>query len=572
MRRTVRPLALRILSGVVLAAGLFSTPSAGAYSVLSHEEVVDMAWNVQIVPMLKARFPGISDDDIRQAHAYAYGGSVIQDIGYYPFGSHYFSDLLHYVRPGNFVNALIHDSTTPNEYAFALGALAHYCGDTVGHPYINQITASENPPLRRRFGSVVTYGEDPTAHLRTEFGFDVVEVAHGYYSQENYRDFIGFQVSKTLMEKAFRETYGIRMDSVLTHEDLAISTYRRAVSVLIPKMTKVAFVSYRKDIQMAEPGMQKKKFIYRLDQTEYQQSFGTDYTHVGKAGQVLAFFLRFVPKIGPFKALRVTVPNSQQQTEYLKSINETVDKFKSDLAQIHAAPAPLPLPDPKDARDARKAADRVSKDADKAAKLADQAKDPDERAKKQEVAEKVQKIADKADASATRTEANVKAAEADPNESPSDSSKALPLGSPIEPPTTPALADLDMDTGKPSNAGEYVLADQTYAHLLSDLVRPAAPPSQTGTAGSAKAAVMPAATIAHSDFVHVDNAPSPGIDPAVAADIEHFFARRVAPTGIPPSPKEARKEAKIQAQVAVDLATLKILEAIPFVSPATTRR
>ena len=249
-----------------------------------------------------------------------------------------------------------------------------------------------------------------------------------------------------------------------------------------------------------------------------------------------------------------------------------MDKFKSDLAQIHAAPAPLPLPDPKDARDARKAADRVSKDADKAAKLADQAKDPDERAKKQEVAEKVQKIADKADASATRTEANVKAAEADPNESPSDSSKALPLGSPIEPPTTPTLADLDMDTGKPSNAGEYVLADQTYAHLLNDLVKPAAPPSPTGTAGSAKAAVMPAATIAHSDFVHMDNAPSLGIDPAVAADIEHFFARRVAPTGIPPSPKEARKEAKIQAQVAVDLATLKILEAIPFVSPATTRR
>jgi hypothetical protein len=571
MKRTVRPLALRILSGVVLAAGLFITPSAGAYSVLSHEEVVDMAWKVQIVPMLKARFPGISDDDIRQAHAYAYGGSVIQDIGYYPFGSHYFSDLLHYVRPGDFVNALIHDSTTPNEFAFALGALAHYCGDTVGHPYINQITASENPPLRRRFGSVVTYGEDPTAHLRTEFGFDVVEVAHGYYSQENYRDFIGFQVSKTLLERAFMETYGIRMDSVLTHEDLAISTYRKAVSVLIPKMTKVAFVSYRKDIQKAEPGMQKKKFIYRLDQTEYKKSFGTDYTHVGKAGRVLAFFLRFVPKVGPFKALRVTVPNSQQQTEYLKSINETVDKFKFDLAQIHAAPAPLPLPDAEDASDARKAAEKVRKDADKAVKLAEQAKDSDEKAKKQEVAEKVQKIADKADDAATRTEGKVEAAEADPNAPPSDSSRALPLGSPIEPPTTPMLADLDMDTGQPSNAGEYKLADQTYAHLLNDLVKSAAPPP-TVTARSAKVAVMPAGAIAYKDLVHMDTAPSASVDPAIAADIEHFFARRVAPTGIPPSPKEARKEAEMQAKVTADLATLKALESIPFAGPATTSR
>ncbi len=192
----------------LLLALLWSRP-ADAYSVLSHEEVVDMAWKTNIVPMLKARFPGITDDQIRQAHAYAYGGSVIQDIGYYPFGSHYFSDLLHYVRPEVYVQNLIRDSETPNDYAFALGALAHYCGDTIGHPAINKATADENPPLQTRFGRLVTYAEDPTAHIRTEFGFDVVEVAHGHYSQQNYRDFIGFQVSKGLMEKAFLETYGI---------------------------------------------------------------------------------------------------------------------------------------------------------------------------------------------------------------------------------------------------------------------------------------------------------------------------------------------------------------------------
>jgi hypothetical protein len=569
MNRKVRPLAFRILSGLVVAAALFSTPSAGAYSVLSHEEVVDMAWKVQIVPMLKARFPGISDDDIRQAHAYAYGGSVIQDIGYYPFGSHYFSDLLHYVRPGDFVNALIRDSTTPDEYAFALGALAHYCGDTVGHPYINQITASENPPLRQRFGSVVTYGEDPTAHLRTEFGFDVVEVAHGHYSQENYRDFIGFQVSKSLLEKAFLETYGIRMDAVIKHEDLAINTYRKAVSMLIPKMTKVAFVSYKNDIQQASPGMQKSKFMYRLNQTEYNKSFGTDYTHVGKAGQVLAFVLRFVPKIGPFKALKVTVPDAQQQTVYLKSVNETVDAFKADLAQIHAAPAPLPIPDPKDAVDARKAADKVSKDADKAVKLADKATDPQDKAKKQEVAAKVEKIADKADNAATRTEAKVEAAQTNPDAAPSDSPRALPPGSPIEPPTTPKLAELDMDTGKPSNSGEYNLADQTYAHLLSDLVKPAAPvqPAATAAAGTPKPGVVLAATNTKSDLTPQDPTPGPHVDPLIAADIDHFFASRVAPTGPPPSAKIAKKQTLIDAQVKADLATLKTLEAAPLAAP-----
>jgi hypothetical protein len=159
--------AIRLAVVFACTVSLLSPTPARAYSVLSHEEVVDMAWKTNIVPLLKQRFPGITEDDIRQAHAYAYGGSVIQDLGYYPFGSHYFSDLLHYVRPQEFVETLIRDSTTPDEYAFALGALAHYCGDTIGHPAVNIITAQENPPLQHRFGRLVTYGEDPTAHIRT---------------------------------------------------------------------------------------------------------------------------------------------------------------------------------------------------------------------------------------------------------------------------------------------------------------------------------------------------------------------------------------------------------------------
>ena len=259
-RRSCRRTCLRVALLVLLCSVGFPLP-AGAYSVLSHEEVVDLAWLPHIVPLLRARYPGLTDDDLRQAHAYAYGGSVIQDIGYYPFGNHEFSDLLHYVRTGDFVQALLRDAANANEYAFALGALAHYCGDVDGHPLINQVTADEYPKLRRQFGPVVTYGENPIAHLRTEFGFDVVEVAHGRYSQENYRDFIGFQVSKELLEKAFLETYGVPVSSILKHEDLAIGSYRRSVSSLIPKMTAIALVSYKDQIEKENPGFDHKKFV-----------------------------------------------------------------------------------------------------------------------------------------------------------------------------------------------------------------------------------------------------------------------------------------------------------------------
>ena len=541
----------RLLALPVLAAALMLTPSAVAYSVLSHEEVVDMAWKVQIVPMLRARFPGITDDDIRQAHAYAYGGSVIQDIGYYPFGSHYFSDLLHYVRPGDFVNALIRDSQTPNEFAFALGALAHFCGDTKGHPYINQVTATENPPLQHRFGPFVTYGEDPTAHLRTEFGFDVVEVAHGHYSQENYRDFVGFQVSKSLLERAFLETYGIPMNRVIKHEDLAISIYRRAVSVLIPQMTRIAFVSYKNDIEQAAPGTQKKKFLYRLNQIEYNKEFGTDYTHVGVRGHILAFVLRFVPKVGPFKALKVTIPNAAEQTTYLKSINETVDAFKSYLSQIHAAPAPLPIPDAKDAADARKAADKVSKDADEAEKRADKSTDPTDKAKKEKVAAYVQKVAEKAAAAAARTEAKVEAVQSAAESTapaPPLAAKAVLLGTSIQPPSTPILPALDLDTGKPSGTGEYILADKTYAHLLNDLVK--------------SAAAAPAGTPASP------TPPALFVDPALAAKVESFFSNPVPHTGGLITPRAAQKKVFLDLKVKTDLATLKTIES--KASPASS--
>src|SRR5579863_6709391 len=162
---------------VLLLIVLTCLTGSPAYSVLTHEEIVDLLWSDEIQPLILKRFPGLSADQLKEAHAYAYGGAVIQDLGYYPFGSREFSDLVHYVRSGDFVRELLIESQDPNEYAFALGALAHYASDLAGHPAVNQAVAIQNPKLRAKFGNSVRYAQARTAHLKTEFGFDMVQVA-----------------------------------------------------------------------------------------------------------------------------------------------------------------------------------------------------------------------------------------------------------------------------------------------------------------------------------------------------------------------------------------------------------
>jgi len=343
------------------------------YSVLTHEEIVDLVWKDQIRPMLVARFPQSSDDELKQAHAYAYGGSVVQDMGYYPFGNKYFSDLVHYVRTGDFVVALIRDSSNVNEYAFALGALAHYASDNTGHPTINQVVAITFPKLRRKYGQEVTYVDDPKAHIRTEFGFDMAQVAKNRYTSDNFHDFIGFNISKAVLERAFAETYGLQLQDVMHNEDLAIGTFRRAISQIVPEMTRVALVSRRDEIVRDTPNFNEKKFLYHLSRASYQKEWGNGYRKPGFGTRVLAFFLRIVPKVGPFKALAFKVPTTQTEDMYVKSINKTVDDYSARLRE------------------------------EKAGEL--------------------------------------------------------------------KLADMDFDTGRPTRAGEYSLADKTYAHLLDDLAK-----------------------------------------------------------------------------------------------------
>jgi hypothetical protein len=319
-----------LLGTLLCATGVF------AYSVLTHEEIVDLVWTDEIRPLLLARFPGLTEEQITEAHAYAYGGAVIQDLGYYPFGSTEFSNLVHYVRSGDFVQELLHESQDANEYAFALGALAHYASDIAGHPAVNQSVSLQYPKLRAKYGNSVRYAEDHTAHLKTEFGFDMVQVAKNRYASQQYHDFIGFQVSKPLLERAFPVVYGMELKDVLTHEDLAVGSYRYAISRMIPQMTQIALRTHKQDMMKESPTFAKKKFLYRLKRSEYEKEWGKDYTKADFGTQFWSVVLRYMPKIGPFRALAFNNPTRQTEDMYFKSINTTVDQYRAYLQQVRS--------------------------------------------------------------------------------------------------------------------------------------------------------------------------------------------------------------------------------------------
>lgn len=325
-----------------LLAVLLCSSGLSAYSVLTHEEIVDLAWTDEIQPLLLQRYPGLSPDQIREAHAYAYGGAVIQDLGYYPFGSGEFSNLVHYVRSGDFVRELVLESQDVNEYAFALGALSHYASDIAGHPAVNEAVAIEYPKLRAKFGKSVRYAQDKTAHLKTEFGFDTVQVAKNRYASEKYHDFIGFEVSKPLLERVFPVVYGVELKDVLTHEDLAVGSYRFAVSRLIPQMTQVALQTHKKDLMRETPNFAKRKFLYRLSRSDYEKDWGKDYVKPGVGTRILSTLLRYMPKIGPFKKLGFNNPTPQTEDLYIKSINTTVDQYRVFLQQVRTGTLVLP--------------------------------------------------------------------------------------------------------------------------------------------------------------------------------------------------------------------------------------
>jgi hypothetical protein len=305
------------------------SPTSDAYSVLAHEAVIDSEWDGVIKPILLERYPDSTPADLKKAHAFAYGGAIIQDMGYYPFGNKFFSDLTHYVRSADFIRALIRDSQNVDDYAFALGALAHYVADNDGHRIaVNHSVPLLYPKLRRKFGDVVVYDQDPAAHLKTEFGYDVLQVAKGHYAPDNFRDYIGFQVANDLLARAFKDTYCLDLKSIFTDYDLAIGTFRRSVSNVIPEMTKVAWQEKKNEIQKDQPGITQRKFIFNLSRASYRKRWSEKYRSPGIGTRILAFLIRLIPKVGPFRALSFRMPTPEAEQLFMVSFNATIYDYR----------------------------------------------------------------------------------------------------------------------------------------------------------------------------------------------------------------------------------------------------
>ena len=324
----------RALSFSLLAIALMWPTYVFAYAVLSHEAIIDAAWDSHIKPLLFKKYPQATEEDLSRAQAYAYGGAIIQDMGYYPYGSPFFSDLTHYVRSGDFVQALLRDAQDLPEYAFALGALSHYAADNEGHRIgTNRAVAILYPALGKKYGDSVTYEEGKLAHVKTEFGFDVLEIAKERYAPDGYHDFIGFEVARRVLDQAFRETYGLELKSVLVDEDKALNSYRRDVSKLIPKATRIAWHLKKNEIKDDIPDAAEKRFLYNLSRSNYEQEWGKNYKKPSAGEIFLSFLYKLIPKFGPLKVLQFRTPTPETEHMFEASFNATLSRYRKLLTE-----------------------------------------------------------------------------------------------------------------------------------------------------------------------------------------------------------------------------------------------
>ena len=318
----------------LLAVALSWPAPVRAYAVLSHEAIIDAAWDSHIKPLLLKKYPQATEEDLSRAQAYAYGGAIIQDMGYYPYGSPFFSDLTHYVRSGDFVQALLRDAQNVTEYGFALGALAHYAADNDGHRIgTNRAVPVLYPGLGKKYGDSVAYEDGKLAHVKTEFGFDVLEIAKERYAPDGYHDFIGFEVARRLLDQAFRETYGLELKTVLVNEEKALNSYRRDVSKLIPKATRIAWHLKKDEIKDDIPDATKKRFLYNLSRSNYEREWGKNYKKPSPGEVFLAFLYKLIPKWGPLKILQFRTPTPATEHMFEASFNATLSRYRKLLIE-----------------------------------------------------------------------------------------------------------------------------------------------------------------------------------------------------------------------------------------------
>jgi hypothetical protein len=316
----------------IISLHVAGNPYSNAYSILSHQALIDQSWEKSIKPLLKLKYPGSTEDELKVARAYAYGGAIAPDMGYFPFGSVFFTDLVHYVRSGDFVNALLDEADSLNEYAFAIGFLCHYNADQYGHHLaINRCVALTYPKMEKKYGDLVTYAENHISHRRIEFSFDVLQTARGKYATQAYHNFIGFQVSRPILERAFMRTYGLDLNTVFADLPLAIESFRLSVKNLFPLLTRAAWVNKRSEISKLNPALRSQDFRYHMRKTDYDHEFGKSGKKPGIFANLLALIIRVSPKIGPLRVFKFKEPGLAGEKLFVQSFDTALFHFTTTI-------------------------------------------------------------------------------------------------------------------------------------------------------------------------------------------------------------------------------------------------
>ena len=336
----------RLTAALLFASLLLLSRQVDAYSVLSHEQLIDLAWKPSIVPVLLRHYPGLKPEQLDEAHAYAYGGSAIQDLGYYPSGNQFFSNLTHYVRSGDFVERLMANARTPDELAFAIGALSHYVGDTIGHSVaVNPSVADEFPKLGQRYGPSVAYDENPHAHVRAEFAFDIDQVSKHRFAPSAYLRHIGLKVSSDLLERSFYDTYGLDLTAIEGDRHRTVRAYRFAVRTLLPRIAYAENVLHRHRMPVDLDTAEFRRMEAQLAEADFKKGWDVYRKTPGIGTYTLAGLIYIVPKVGVLSELAIRGPDAEAEQRYVESLVGSTKFLRDTLDAIDRKTTPRdPVP------------------------------------------------------------------------------------------------------------------------------------------------------------------------------------------------------------------------------------
>jgi hypothetical protein len=323
------------IAGLLVTLLAFASRPAEAYGLLTHHQLIDQSWNSTIVPILLSRYPHLTPDQLKRAHAYAYGGSVIQDLGYYPFSNAFFSDLTHYVRSGDFVRSLFRNSHNANELAFAIGALTHYFGDSIGHSQAtNPSVAEAFPKLGAKYGSSVNYAQSKNAHGQVEFAFDIDQASKRRLAPYDYISSIGLEIAWDQIAAAFHETYGFAIQDILGHYQDALRSYRFGTRRFIPEFTYAEALLHQHRFTDDMPGSEFDSFEQRTTQLAREAEWDRYRKNPGAGTHLLAGLIVIMPKVGPIKMLAIKGPTVQAEARYIESTNLSTTALALALRQL----------------------------------------------------------------------------------------------------------------------------------------------------------------------------------------------------------------------------------------------